>query len=297
MPAPTNPLSAPFAALLAPGDAAAVEAKLGELLERARERWPGVGLGDGSFAQSLADRLPRGEAALTALSGLCAEDCFLAAACAAGDPAALGHFERRILPEARAALLARRLRPDEVEEALQQLRGRLFVGESGPGKIADYAGRAPLAAWVRMAAVRTALNLNRGARRAEVGLDEAPAHALSVPVAPPEFAYVKARYRGQFKAGFEEAFAALEPRQRTLLKLQLVDGLTTTQIGRAYRVDASTVRRWLIDARGRLLEGTRTRLSARLGLADGEVESLLALLVTQLDQSVRRILAEHAPAE
>jgi RNA polymerase sigma-70 factor (ECF subfamily) len=106
---------------------------------------------------------------------------------------------------------------------------------------------------------------------------------------------VKARYRGDFKACFEAAFAGLEPRPRTLLKLQLIDGLTSGRIGRLYRVDPSTVRRWLIEARGALLEGTRSLLAERLRLEGAELESLMAVLATGLDESVRRIFAEHAP--
>ncbi|MGI5865701.1 MAG: sigma-70 family RNA polymerase sigma factor [Myxococcales bacterium] len=271
---------------------AEIDAALERLIGAVREAWPGLAHLEACFAEALAARLPRDGSPLEALGRLHAEDLCLATACARGEPAALAHFERRLIPDARAALLARGLSPETVEDALQALRQKLFVG--GPGKIADYSGRGPLSTWVRMAAIRTALNLVRETRR-DVPIEQAPLATLVMPAAPPELGFVKARYRGDFKACFEAAFAALEPRQRTLLKLQLIDGLTTTKIGRIYRVDASTVRRWLIEARRALLEGTRSSLAQRLKLETGELDSLVAVLVTQLDESVRRILAEHAP--
>ncbi|HCF60833.1 MAG TPA: transcriptional regulator [Myxococcales bacterium] len=273
---------------------AEIDAALEKLLRAVRAAWPGLEPLEAGFVEALAVRLPPDGPPLEALGRLCAEDLCLATACARGEPAALALFERQLVPDARAALLARRLSPETVEDALQALRQKLFVGGAGPGKIADYSGRGPLATWVRMAAIRTALNLVRETRR-DVPIEQAPLAALAMPAAPPELGFVKARYRGDFKACFEAAFAALEPRGRTLLKLQLIDGLTTTKIARIYRVDASTVRRWLIEARRALLEGTRSALAQRLNLDAGELDSLVAALVTQLDESVRRILAEHAP--
>lgn len=278
-----------------PGDEpAALEAALASAVERARSAWPRLAIDDPALVEALAERMPGKGPAVEALEQICVEDLALARACAAGDEVALELFERELIPGLRAALLARHEAAEAVEETLQRLRQRLFVGERGPGKIAEYSGRGPLATWARMAAIRLALNLRREARR-DVPFEEAPEASLSLPAPPPELGVIKARYRGDFKACFEAAFAALEPRMRTVLKLQLIDGLSTAQIGRIYRVDASTVRRWLIEARGSLLEGTRKGLAERLGLHDSELESMVALLVTQLDQSVRRIFAEHSP--
>ena len=265
-----------------------LEPALADVLLQARAAWPSLALDDAAFVEDLAAHLPPGEPLAPALRALHAADLFLAAACRRSDPKALGEFERRVLVEARSALIARRLNAQTVEEALQLLRQRLFVAGPTPGKIADYSGRGPLVAWVRMAAVRIALNLSRG-RGAQP--EELPSQ-LAAPAAPPELGYIKARYRGDFKAAFEGAFASLSARERTLLRLNLLDGLSTAKMARVYRADASTVRRWLADARRRLLEQTRKQLADRLDASERELESMMGLLVTQLEDSVRRILGE-----
>ena len=265
-----------------------LEAALGDALARARRAWPGLTLPDAEFVSDLAERLPASERPAEAVRALCAEDLFLAGSCRRGDARALAEFERRVLPQARAALLTRRESPESVDEALQALRARLFVGSpDAPGKIAEYSGRGPLSAWVRMAAVRVALNLNRGK---VVQAGTSLGSQLAAPATPPELGYVKARYRADFKAAFEASFASLPQRERTLLRLNLIDGLSTTKLARVYRADASTVRRWLADARKSLVEGTRRELAKRLHASERELESIIGLLVTQLEDSVQRIL-------
>ena len=56
-------------------------------------------------------------------------------------------------------LVARRgLALEAAEEVLQALRAHVLVGDAP--KLADYDGRGPLAAWVRVAAVRAASNVS-----------------------------------------------------------------------------------------------------------------------------------------
>lgn len=255
---------------------------LAELAARGRLAWPSLGVTEDELASHLAG------ANVGSLDGLEAEDLWLAAGCRAGRSDALTEFERRVLPQARAALVARRLSPDVVEEALQVLRQRLFVAADGPGKIAEYTGRGPLVAWTRMVALRVALNLGRG-KGQPAEQEELPSQ-LCAPAAPPELGYVKARYRDAFKQAFEDGFRALSSRERTLLRLNLLDGLSTAKLARVYRADPSSVRRWLAEARKHLLDETRSALGRSVGASDEELESVMGALVTQLEESVRRIL-------
>ena len=267
-----------------------LEPALAAAVERARRAWPSLALDPPAFIEDLAARLPATGGLASAVSAVCAEDLFLACACRRGDPRALEEFERRVLPEARAALLSRRESTEGTEEALQVLRQRLFVEGAAPAKIAEYSGRGPLVAWVRMVALRVWLNSKRG--KAQAPADELQASQLAAPATPPELGYIKARYRGDFKAAFEAAFRSLSPRERTLLRLNLLDGLSTSKLARVYRADASTLRRWLAEARRKLLDQTRKALADRLDASERELESMMGLLVTQLEDSVRRILAD-----
>ena len=272
------------------GDDDALEPALADVLARARRAWPGLSLSDADFLGDLAERLPAATRLSDAVHAVCAEDLFLASLCRRGEARALDEFEKRVVPEVRAALLSRRVPAEDVDESLQLLRARLFVGTEGaPPKIAEYAARGPLVAWTRMAALRVAQNLKRKAPRSG---EELRASQLAAPAAPPELGYIKARYRDDFKAAFEAAFAALSTRERTLLRLNLLDALGTSKLAKIYRADPSSVRRWLADARRHLLEQTRAALARRLDASERELDSMMGLLITQLEDSVRRILGE-----
>jgi RNA polymerase sigma-70 factor (ECF subfamily) len=254
---------------------------LPEAYAQARAAWPSLAVSEEEFCAAARSRGAEGE--------LHAEDLLLALACGSRRPEALEAFERTVMPHARAALLARREASEAVEEALQQLRERLFVA----GKIAEYSGRGPLASWARMAAVRLSLNLKRGKAPQPTG--DAGLSQVMAPAIAPEFGFVKAAHRGDFKLCFEQAFNALPERARAVLRLNLLESLSTAQIAKVYRVDGSTVRRWLAEARETLLKETRALLQRRLGLEAGELDSLIGLLLTQLDESVRRIVGGAPP--
>jgi len=251
---------------------------LHRLAEEARAAWPGVAFEAREFLESVTVGF-EGE-------GLHTADLFLATACAHRAPGALEAFERSVVPEVRVALLARKESPEATEDALQLMRQRLFVD----GRIADYGGRGSLATWAKMAAIRLALNQRRSTRR-ETLSDEMPT-VSEVPTAAAELGYIKARYRPGFKRAFEDAFAALEVRDRAVLRLVLVDGLKTSQVARMYKVDASTVRRWLADARQVLLARTRELVTERLGIEPAELDSLVGVLASQFEASVCRVLSE-----
>src|SRR5215475_13883246 len=118
--------------------------------------WPDVALGPEAFARHLARHAgadPEGY-----LAAVHAEDLYLACACSAHDAAAIRALEARHLARVPAALARLRATPDRADEVAQRLRERFLVGARA---IADYSGRGPLAAWVRVAAVRTLLSMLR----------------------------------------------------------------------------------------------------------------------------------------
>ena len=252
---------------------------LADLIARARGAH-GVRVEDGVFRQYLAMRVPP-DASLEQISGLHAEDLYLACACASGVAGALAVFDRAFLGGDLDRALARiTSSAPVVEEVRQQLRVKLFVGEGGPGKIVDYSGRGPLAGWVRVAAVRTALNLvTRQGPDTPSGDDEEPL----LGVADPETEYLKTQHRAEFEQAFRAALSTLSIEQRQLLRLHYVDGLTLAQIGRLRQVHESTISRRLLAARDQLLAETRRALSAELHLGQAEVDSLMGRVMSRAD--------------
>jgi RNA polymerase sigma-70 factor (ECF subfamily) len=222
------------------------------------------------------------------------EELALVAACLARDPAALATFDRTYRPALLAAI--RRVVPPSVTEddVLQLAYAKLFVGDaSHPPALTTYAGRGSLEGWLRLLAARLALDLRRGGAGREIPVDD-DLLAWPAPDANPALASLRARYGAAFKTAFEHAMTTLTPRERNVLRQQVLYQMTLDQIAAVHRVHRSAVARWLADARASLLIATREGLSADIGATRAEVESLIAVLHSQLDVSLERLLTPTA---
>jgi RNA polymerase sigma-70 factor (ECF subfamily) len=270
----------------------AVAAAVARIGAAGRAAWPGVALADEAIAARLAARL-RDDAELRAAPGGAPEhdaDVYLAIALAGGDPGAVRAFEDRFVPLIDHALRRLRLPAATVDELKQRLRFDLLVGDGAP-KIADYAGRGELAGWLRVTATRCALSqLRREGRAREAALDDMLLERWPDASPNPESKHLRAKYTAELKRAIREAFAALEVRQRNLLRQHVLDDLTIDDLARLYRVHRATCARWLADARAELGKGTRKRLIAALGLRFSEVDSLLRFLDSDIELSISRIL-------
>ena len=260
------------------------------ILAQARTAWPQLTLDEAGFAAHVARYLPgAGGAALHA------GDLFLAWACAQGDPQALAEFDRLFVAVETPRAVAHLKLPASTQDELKQLvRQRLLVSEGGrPPRIAEYSGRGPLSTWVRVATVRTALNLRRGQRRAA----QAEEHALpeALVTADPELAMLRDRYRGELSRATRDAFVLLTEAERTLLRLHVVEELSLDAMALLYRVGRSSVHRRLAAARERVLQETRGLLVERLKVDPAELDSLLELLRSQVDVSIRTALDAPTP--
>jgi RNA polymerase sigma-70 factor (ECF subfamily) len=272
--------------------ASATDAEL-SLLAQARAAHPGVAVDPHAFIAFL-----RGEGRAQPDPALVAThraDVVLAQACARGDAAALRILERDYFqtPSASSAshdapsLLPPRHRADAAE-VLQLLRHRLLVPDAdGRVRIGEYAGRGSLRAWLRVAAVRVALNLHRRRRERPLEEDRELANRAAGDL---EITDLKTRYRREFKEAFSAALLTLEVRDRNLLRQHYLDGLTMETIAPLYRVHRITIVRWMERARAALGKATRQQLGSRLQVERTELESILRLIDSQLEMSVRAFL-------
>jgi len=269
-------------------DEANVERVLSAAAARGRRAWPQLALTDEQFVRHLAPRLVSGRDPIVAIEGLRAEELFLACACAHGDPAAVAALEQHYMPAAHKAVMGIDTSQDARAEALQRLRARLFVGENPA--IAQYAGVGSLEGWVRVTAVRTALNTLRGARR-EVSARDSLLAAVGSSGVEPELELVKQRYRGELEQATVRAFEQLPDEQRELLRLYVVDGLTLEELARIHEVNASTVSRWLLRIRDKIAADARRHFAERCDLPASECESLVRAVQSEMHVSVARLLA------
>ena len=175
------------------------------------------------------------------------------------------------------------------------MRERVLVGAGGRRpKILDYSGRGPLGAWFRVTAVRQALDLIEKEKAHRPIADEFEEDQLAATV-DPELLVIRQRYLPQFREAFRSALASLAAPERNLLRLYLVDGLNIARIGEIFGKSRATVGRMVIDCREKLLENTRENLGALTGAPDGDVLSLMRLLRSQLDVSIRGFLGRNDP--
>ena len=229
------------------------------------------------------------EAPLTSFN----DELELAAAAARGDRAAIEHIEREVMPAATAALRALGVPADAIDECLQRVRVTLLVGrDDGHPRLLDYRGRGSLRAWVRVVAVRESLMLQR---RKDIPLGDAVLAAVPDPADDPELRYLRSDLRDELRAAIAAALTSLDARERTLLRYSLIDGLTLDEIGAIYRVNKSSVSRWLSRAREQLWESARDELCRRLSGQTDTISSLVRSLRSGLDLSLERLLGAEQP--
>lgn len=255
------------------------------LWTRVRGVWPDFGVEAPPFARHMISHLPA-DADPETLEGINAEELFLAFALVSGDDAALRVFERDYVRELHH--VARKIDPGSSDEVVQRLRDRMLVGPKA--KLRDYSGAGSLRRWLKVAAKRLALDLQRAAgRRRESTLDGEGGAAMVAEV-DPELNYIKAHYREEFREAFAEAMKSLDTRSRTMLKLHMVHRLSIDEIAPMQQVHRATAARWIQKAREELADKTRAALSRRIGVATDEVDSVIHMIASRLDVTVARHL-------
>jgi RNA polymerase sigma-70 factor (ECF subfamily) len=290
-PTPDAPLSALFRAHAPPGvqadqDDAPLALALRRLFEAGRQAWPAIELSPEAFVRQLAERGAAGP-----LGEVRAADLYLACACAARIPGAIEAFDGEHLRLVGAFLS--RLRPSAafVDDVRQTLREKLFVGKDGaPPRIAEYNGRAAPASWLRVIAVRAAIDLQRASKDAPAESRDEERPPPGAAGADPEMAFIQQRYRAVFNDALRDAVGALDADHREILRLHFVEGRTLDQLAASLHVHRATIARRLKAAREAVLGQAHRRLEERLGARHAELESLAGVMLSQLDLSLPRLL-------
>lgn len=161
------------------------------------------------------------------------DDLELARACAAGVRSAREVFERDHL----AAVAEHAALVDRSPEFGLRVRNALSTELFHAGRIQEYTGDAPLAAWIRIAALRTALALQRASSPSAstaVGTDEV---LLG---------------RNSDEAAVALALRELPVRDRLLLRLLRVENMDSGAVGAIYGVPAATVTGQVTEIRQRI---------------------------------------------
>lgn len=245
-------------------------------------------LGDEAFV--------RGLAANPTLEGPPCDDGLdeigLAAAAAAGDRRAQKTLHDDYLSVVDEALAHMHLDSALASDIKQVVLEKLLIAAPGePTRLQTYAGQGKLRGLIKVVAVRAGLSELRKARR-EVAMPDAGADIFEHAPATvdPELAFIKQRYRAEFKAAFEDAIEELSERERNLLRLHLLRGVTLDALAEIYGVHRATVVRWLARARERVMTTTRDHLGQRLDIGRSQIETVMKWIGGGLDASVSRVL-------
>jgi RNA polymerase sigma-70 factor, ECF subfamily len=275
----------------------ALDAALAELLATARAAWPALAVDQDDFLDHVARRMPIDDTPRAVLPTLCAADLYLAHAALRGGSDAIRALHDGPLTEAAAAARRRGGDATLAEDIGQRVSMLLLVpgADGGRPKLEQYGGRGSVRAFVRIIAAREVQRVRSRDRErptesvelfdAVMGGDDA------------ELTYLKASYREVFRAAFEHAVRHdLSIHDRLLLRQHFLDGLTIDQVCALHRVHRTTAARWLGRVRDKLYRGTRRQVQEALAIAPAEFEELLRVIASQLDASIRRLLATSPSA-
>jgi RNA polymerase sigma-70 factor (ECF subfamily) len=266
-----------------------LEHVLADQYRDAAAAWPAFTLSRARYLAHLAARIRdrAGEPADRVIRTMPAADLYLAAACSDGDPLALTAFRDALVPSMQQVLGKLGMAPSMIDETIQQIQVMVFVGDGRPPQISEYGGRGTLRSWLRTIAVRTgrrALGVEAAGTSSEDELALLPGA-----VSDPELALLRTRYSAQVRQAFAAAFAALGERERNVLRQYYIDSLTIDQLAGLYQVNRATTARWVAGARLAIVAKTRELLVDHHGIAASEVDSIIRLVRSQLDISVREV--------
>lgn len=250
--------------------------------------WPTLQVTLSGFAAAILKGFkPEGRSFAEHVEHLAVPDLYLTRACLEGDAQAINHFSTSLLPAICRSL--ERSASVGSEEVSQILRARFLVtGPGQPAPLMGYRGDGPLVRWLRSAALRTFFaqkrERDRRAKVEHIAISDAVVRSHDI-----ELDVLRRIHSKDFQAAFESTFAALTLRDRTLLRMHVVEGMTIDEIGELYRTHRTTAFRWVEAARSALAKGVRRALAQKFSLTKSELDSFMRLVDSD-ELSLNRLL-------
>lgn len=216
------------------------------------------------------------------------EDLVLVWAVLEGNAAALGRVDTLIVG------LARRAAGNAIEpaELAQRVRTRLLVGEKGKeARLSTYDGRGRLKSWLWTATKLELLQATRGMGQAPTEDVEELTHLASAQRSP-EAAARSQRDAKVVSRALRGALEVLDAKERTLLRMRFVDGVSTEELGRMFQVHRTTAQRWIEGAQAKIMTAMRARLQEETKLDRGDVDSLVGDVAQSISLHLSQVLTK-----
>jgi RNA polymerase sigma-70 factor (ECF subfamily) len=250
--------------------------RIAAILADAHAAWPGILVPDAQFAAFLASK--------SFVESTRFSDLYIAFAASLRDPDAARAIEEAHSPALRKALAGLRLGQAQIDDVLQSLWRDLFATD--PPRISQFDGSGDLKSWLRVAATRAGLRVLKKSKR-EVPESEISEIAEKAS-GDPELMLLKAQYRADFHAAVETAIENMNSANAMILRQHFVDGLSIDELGKLYALHRATAARRLANAKQMLVASIRTEFKKKAKLDDDECESVLRLVRSGLDITLRR---------
>ena len=257
-------------------------------LARARVAHPELPAPDAAFQALLA---LKGEALADGLQGdggaggLAVEDLFLAFRASQGHPAAVAAIRQR-LSALRGALVRTGAPEQLIQDVLAELPGDLLSPRDGAEpRILGYSGKGPLAAWLRVVAVRAVVERRRSAARRE---DDQEFAGRLVESYDPELGLLRKKYAAELQRALADSFGALSDEHRLVLRQHHCDGLSIDRLAALHGVHRATAARRVSAAREELLAGARSVLARELRIGEETFDSIVRLVRSEISIHLSR---------
>lgn len=215
------------------------------------------------------------------------EALYLAYAAGTGADGAHAALEREFLSGLSARLRRLGVTPDLMPDVLQTIRERLLLGPRP--RILTYDGRASLQSWIKVIAMRLAIDIVRS-RSAVTRIDTSFAAEPSAPPRDAATLLAAAQYRVQLETALKEELGRLPPDRRSVLRLHLLENESIDSIARRLGVHRVTVARWLWSLGEQVLENLRRRFHDDFGVVAPDFDSLVRLLRSTMNVDLRDLL-------
>ncbi len=279
------------AARIADCDAIATAELLAALYARGRAAHPRVVVSEEAFGRHLGRCACGGGPESTAsLAEIAAEDVYLACACAARVRGAAAAFEARFGRVIRRAVHASSTRRTSARRR-SNAPGNTCWSKAATGR------RASRSTWGGDRS-RSGCRLRRCGSRSRSAGPRAPSAACAKKRSPrrsgvdPEALFSKGELRDAFEIAVTEALAALKPRERLVMKLFLVSGMTLDAIGKSLGITRQAVSKTLARARETIVERVDASVQRTLKMTKEDLTSVLRYVASQLDVSISRVLGK-----
>jgi RNA polymerase sigma-70 factor (ECF subfamily) len=244
------------------------------------ERYPEIRWAWPEFARAFDEHAANGaEAQPTA-------DDYVRLACLADRPGATRVLDRDYIEPLRGRVSKVCLTPETTDAALQELRGKLLLPPTP--RLASYRATGDFRVWLRVVAMRTAIDVAQGARGRGERRDELPEHLEAITLGP-EAHFVKEEWRVILRSSLQVAVKRLPEGERHALRMHTLAGASIDQIGEVLSVHRATAARWLLAAKDKLRVYLREELALRIGSGGSAVELFLEEMPSRLDVSLSRI--------